>query len=233
MELTMAEVSHIRARRENWTRVGPVVTQLDESEIAAVEERATASIADPGPLGLWALATGSWIFGVTVAAFPQSTLTATIPILLLFAGVAQFIAGLYGFRRTNVLMATAFCSFGALYAVLGLFSAMDASNSLAGVADAPVIQGFLLVSFGFISLALAIAAMRTNAVLVAVFATLCVGFTLIGISHFAGAAEGWGVLSTIGGWFLCASAVFAYYAGMAMVVNSTWQRTAMPMGGQP
>ncbi len=229
----MAEVSHIRARRENWTRGGPVVTQLDDSEIAAVEERATASIADPAPMGLWALATGSWIFGATIAAFPPSTLTATIPILLLFAGVAQFIAGLYGYRRTNVLMATAFCSFGALYAALGLFYAMDASNSLIGVADAPVIQGFLLVSFGFISLALAIAAMRTNAVLVAVFATLCVGFTLIGIPYLAGTPEGWGVISAIGGWFLCASALFAFYAGMAMVVNSTWQRTVFPIGGQP
>ncbi|MGH6890595.1 MAG: GPR1/FUN34/YaaH family transporter, partial [Rhizomicrobium sp.] len=57
-------------------------------------------------------------------AFPASALTATIPVLLIFAGLAQFIAGLFAFRRANVLAATAFCSFGAFNVVTAAFLAL-------------------------------------------------------------------------------------------------------------
>ena len=41
-----------------------------------------------------------------------------------------------------------------------------------------------------------------------------------------------GSVGNIGGWFLVASAFFAYYTGMAVVVNSSWQRTIFPIGGE-
>jgi succinate-acetate transporter protein len=34
-------------------------------------------------------------------------------------------------------------------------------------------------------------------------------------------------------WFLVASAFFASYTGAAVVVNSTWKRTVLPIGGEP
>jgi len=42
-----------------------------------------------------------------------------------------------------------------------------------------------------------------------------------------------GHIGNIGGWFLVASAFFAYYTGMALVVNSSWKRTIFPIGGEP
>jgi len=101
-------------KRESWTKSGPVVSHLPQDEIEFLEERATATIAAPAPLGLWDFATGTWITGTVIAGmFPPTALTATIPVLLIFAGLTQFIAGLFAFRRANVLSATAFCSFGA------------------------------------------------------------------------------------------------------------------------
>lgn len=112
----MSQVAQVTPlpKRESWTKSGPVVSHLPQDEIEFLEERATATIAAPAPLGLWDFATGTWITGTVIAGmFPPTALTATIPVLLIFAGLTQFIAGLFAFRRANVLSATAFCSFGA------------------------------------------------------------------------------------------------------------------------
>lgn len=95
-------------------------------------------------------------------------------------------------------------------------------------------MGFMPESFGFISVALTIAALRTNAALVIVLGTLCVGYTLSGIPNLANGAgsAGWDVIQSIGAWFLVASSFFASYTGMALVVNSTWNRTVLPLGGE-
>ncbi|MGH6671717.1 MAG: acetate uptake transporter [Xanthobacteraceae bacterium] len=231
---SMADIADI-LRQELWTRSGPVVSRLPGEEIETLEARASATVADPAPLGLWAFATGTWIVGTVFAgAFPASALTATIPVLLIFAGLAQFIAGLFAFRRANVLAATAFCSFGAFNVVTAAFLALAARGILTTTGDPLVLQGFVLLSFGFIALALTIAALPTNAGLVITLGLLCVGYILTGvaaifdtapISHF--------VVGDIGGWFLCGSAFFAYLTGMALVVNSCWGRTVLPIGGAP
>ncbi len=41
-----------------------------------------------------------------------------------------------------------------------------------------------------------------------------------------------GAIGNIGGWLLVASAFFAYYTGMALVVNSSWNRIVFPAGGE-
>ncbi len=218
-------------KRNNWTKGGPVVSQLNEEEITLLEARATATVADPTVLGLWGFATGTWIVGTVIAdIFPASAFTATIPVLLVFAGLTQFIAGLFAFRRTNVLAAT-----GAFNVLTALLFAMQAHGTLAQTGDPMVIQGFVLESFAFIALALMLAAMRTNMGLVTVLGTLGIGYALSGIPDLANAmtAPGWSIIKDIGGWFLVASAFFAFYTGMALVVNSTWNRTVLPIGGEP
>jgi succinate-acetate transporter protein len=220
-------------KHENWTKAGPVVSRLPEEEIESLEDRAVATVADPAPLGLWGFATGTWVVGTVLAGvFPVSALTATIPVLVVFAGLAQFIAGLFAFRRANMLAATAFCSFGAFNVLTGMFFAMQARGILQATGDPMVLQGFILVSFGFIALALTIAALPTNAGLVITLGLLAVGYTLSGIPHLTGAGSK-SLIAELGGWFLVGSAFFAYYTGMALVVNSSWHRTVLPIGGEP
>jgi succinate-acetate transporter protein len=97
-----------------------------------------------------------------------------------------------------------------------------------------VLLGFLYESFGFIALALAVAAMGVNTTTLLWLGTLCVGFVLAGIPNLAAVQTGgWIVLGNIGGWFLVASAAFAYYLGMALIVNSCSRRAVMGMGGKP
>lgn len=229
----MAQVATL-IRRENWTKSGPVVSRIPEDEIEGLEDRAAATVADSTALGLWGFATGTWIVGTVLAGeFPANALTATIPVLLVFAGLAQFIAGLFAFRRANVLAATAFCSFGSFNVLTALLFAMQARGILTTTGDPLILQGFVLLSFGFIALALTLAALRTNAGLIVTLFTLAVGYTLPGIAALSGANIAGHVIGQIGGWFLVASAFFAYYTGAALVVNSTWKQTVLPVGGEP
>jgi succinate-acetate transporter protein len=245
------------AEHETWTRAGPIVTRMPDDEVLALEERAMATVGDPSPLGLWAFATGTWIlgtviggaFGQNVAAVAEnavtaavpgqvvattafSSFTAVIPVLLVFAGVAQFIAGLFAYRRASPLLATSFCCFGAFSVTAAFFYLLQANGLLPMTGHAQVLWGFFLESFGFIALALTFAAMRANMALVAMLVTLCVGYVLAGIPNLASAQSGgWVVVGNIGGWFLVASAFFAYYLGMAMIVNSSSKRLVLPIGG--
>lgn len=218
-------------KHESWTKAGPVVSHMDETEISILGERAVASIADPSALGLWGFATGTWMTGTIIAGlFPESAFTAVVPVLLVFAGLTQFIAGLFAFRRVNILAATAFCAFGAFNITTAFVFSLQAAGTLAASGAPVVLQGFLLESFGFIALALTVAALRTNAALVLVLGTLCVGYVLAGVHNLY---SGLTTAGEVGGWFLIASAALAFYTGAALVVNSAWNRTVLPIGGEP
>jgi succinate-acetate transporter protein len=224
------------AERATWTKGGPVVSHLPDDEITTLEEQAQATIGDPTSLGLWGFATGTWMVGTVIAGvFPDGAILGTAPVLLMFAGIAQFIAGLFAFRRANSLAATAFCCFGAFNTTVGFGLLMQGAAVLARNPDALVLEGFLLESFGFIALALAIAALRTNWALFTVLLTLAIGYACSGVPDLANAVNqgGYGVVGHIGGWILVFSALCAYYTGMALVVNSTWKRNVLPIGGQP
>jgi succinate-acetate transporter protein len=233
----MANVTKFERIQEHamWTKAGPVVSHLPDEDIATLEEQAVATIGDPTALGLWGFATGTWMVGTVIGGiFPENAFTGVVPSLLIFAGIAQFIAGLFAYRRANSLAATAFCCFGAFNTAAAFTFLLQAMQLLPTGGDARVLLGFLLESFGFIALALTIAAMRTNTALIAVLGLLCIGYVLAGIPNLANnTGGGFGVIGNIGGWFLVASALCAYYAGMAMAVNSAWRRTVMPIGGQP
>lgn len=232
----MANVAAIETEHATWTKSGPVVSHLPDEQIAALEDQATATVGDPTTLGLWGFATGTWIVGTVIAGvFSPDAFAGTAPVLLVFAGLAQFIAGLFAYRRANALAGTAFCCFGAFNVTAAFLFLLQAMKLLPMTGDAAVLQGFVLESFAFIALALTLAALRANMAVVSVLLTLAVGYALSGIPNLANAVgqPGWGTISAIGGWFLVASALLAYYTGMAMVVNSTWKRTVLPIGGEP
>jgi uncharacterized protein len=233
----MANISQLERVKEHavWTKAGPVVSHMPDEEITALEEQASATVADPTCFGLWAFATGTWMLGTVIAAiFPPTGYAAVIPSVLVFAGVAQFIAGLFAFRRADTFSATFFCCFGSFNAAVALGYLLQARGIMPTTGDAHVLAGFFLESFAFIALALAIAAMRRNQAWFAVLGLLFIGYALAGLPSLANTTTGgWEVVGNIGGWFLVASALCAYYTGMATVVNSTWKATVLPLFGAP
>src|SRR5450631_2836587 len=72
--------------------------------------------ADPGPLGLAAFATTTFVLSVFNANLvdPKGT-TVVLGLALAYGGIAQLLAGMWEFRTGNTFGAVAFSSFGAFW----------------------------------------------------------------------------------------------------------------------
>lgn len=226
-------------RHEIWTDAGPVFSHLPDSTIQTLREQSTATVADSSALAFWGFATGTWMAATLLGGFVSASYGLSLaPVLIVFAGIAQFIAGLYAFRRANALNATVFTCFGAFNAVAGIMLLLGLANMAASPSGFHVMLGFLLESFAFISLALAAGAVQRNLVLTALLLFLCVGYCLSGIGQFGfsagpGQQGGLGAIAEAGGACLFASALLAFYLGAAIIMNSTWRRDMLPIMGEP
>jgi len=188
-------------------------------------------MAEPAAMGLFGFAVGTFIVAYPIAGFvPIATLTATIPPVLLFAGLAQFIGGLIAFRRNNAFAGTAFCSYGANNVVIATFFLLQTTGAIPATAGTGALKMLALEMYCFavISLVLAVAAMRLNLMFTLLLLALVPGFTLPGIVNWYGTAAD-PFIGHLGGYFLIASAVLAAYAAAAMVINSTWKMPLLPL----
>lgn len=109
-----------------------------------------------------------------------SSLPAPAPVLLLFAGVAQVIGGLFAFRRSNAFAAHASCCHGSFNTVAGITLLLQATGRIPITPAAQTMWGYFLCSFGFISLALMLASLKRNMVWAGLLGALAVGYTLVG-----------------------------------------------------
>lgn len=212
---------------EQWTQGGPVHATMETTQVEALESNSEARIGDAGAMGLFGFCVGTTVIAWVLsgwAAMPAS-LIAAVPALLVFAGIGQFIAGLYAFSRTNSWAGTAMCSYGANNVIVAAFIWMQATGLVPNTPSNMLLLAVDLFCMGYISLALCIGALRLNAVYVLTTLCLVAGYTLPGI-QFLGANRELGIL---GGYFLLAASFFAFYAATATIVNSSWRREVLPL----
>jgi succinate-acetate transporter protein len=207
---------------------------LPDDEVSVITERQEASVAQPAAMALLGFATGTFIIAWPLSGFlPISAVPAAIPSVLIFAGIAQFIGGLVALRRGNAFAGTAFCAFGANNAVVATFLFMQVTGAVPTMPGSPEMKmlGLELFCFGYIALMLGLVAMRLNAAFVCILLTLSAGFTLTAMADFYGTAIP-SIIGHLGGYFLIASSGIAAYTATAMVLNSTWERSVLPLGGK-
>ena len=79
-----------------------------------------------------------------------------------------------------------------------------------------------------------IGVLRMNVVMTLVLGCTAAGFALSGVPFLTDQVElgVWGELGRIGGYFLLAAAIFAFYGGSATAVNTAWRRAIFPLGGE-
>lgn len=212
----------------HWTPTGLVeTTQVTPANVRQLEEQMEASHADAAPMGLFGFAVGTLLASIVVAGwYPSGTFVATIPALIIFAGVAQFIAGLLSFNRGSTFGGTVFCSYGAGNVLLATFLWMQHLGFIPVVAANTAMMGIALFCFAYISAMLCFAALRANAAYALTLFALIPGYALAAVPMVGGGAT----VGHIGGWFLAAAAVFAFYSGGAVVVNSNWKSEVLPIG---
>lgn len=211
---------------ERWTNAGPVATHLPDARVHELQEVAEVTTGEPIPMGLWGFAVGTLLVAIPFTTeLPLTTVNATLPTLLVFAGLGQFIAGLVAYRKGNTLAATAMCVFGANNVVVSTFYLFIGAGVFPKSSDTMKMLGIDLIAFGYIALMLMIAAVRVNAALVLTLLALWPGYVLVGINAVGAPTA----VGEVGAWFLIVSAAFAFYTAGAMVVNSSYNRTILPL----
>jgi succinate-acetate transporter protein len=209
----------------------PVITNRtgNHYETAAAPESngsppAPRLVADPAPLGLAAFALTTFVLSFFNAGILN---TAGEPVVLglalAYGGLAQLLAGMWELRNGNTFGGTAFTSFGAFWLSLAAYNQFFAHSVPASASGAAL--GVYLVAWAIFTTYMWVASFRTTAATNIVFLLLAITFALLGIGNWAGVHG----LVTAGGWAGIATALAAWYASFAGVMNATFGRTVLPM----
>ena len=191
--------------------------------------------ADPGPLGLAAFAGTTFVLSMVNAGLVgDKTLVGggLLPLIaalaLAYGGAAQLLAGIWEFRTGNTFGAVAFCSYGAFW--ISFYFVVQAAGS---VAKTELFSGLglYLWMWGIFTTYMFIASLRTSGAVALVFLLLAITFIVLGIgnSSLAGTTNVTNGTIKLGGYFGLATAIAAWYASFAAVINSTFGRVLAPV----
>jgi uncharacterized protein len=182
------------------------------------------SPADPGPLGLAGFALTTFVLSMFNSGLvSKAGEPVVLGLALAYGGLAQFAAGMWEFRTGNTFGAVAFTSYGAFWVSFWAFVTFFAGDIPPEHVASAV--GLFLISWGIFTTYMFFASLRTTAAVALVFLLLAITFFLLGIGE---ASESSGMVE-VGGWFGLLTAVAAWYASFAAVINSTFGRTVLPV----
>ena len=180
--------------------------------------------ADPGPLGLAAFALSTFVLSMFNAGLvSENGEPVVLGLALAYGGIAQLLAGMWEFRTGNTFGAVAFSSFGAFWLSFWAYVTFFADQIPA--ADAGHAVGLYLIGWGIFTAYMFIASLRVSAAVALVFVLLTATFLLLGIGD---AAEKESIVK-LGGYVGVATAIAAWYASFAAVVNDTFKRIVLPV----
>src|SRR6201990_1831139 len=208
-----------------------------EADVApAPESRVMGwSPADPGPLGLAAFAGTTFMLSMINSGLVGhgslvggGLLPMVAALALAYGGIAQLIAGLWEFRTGNTFGAVAFCSYGAFW-ISFFFIVQSVGKNLPTEVFSGL--GLYLWMWGIFTAYMFVASLRTTGAVAIVFLLLAITFIVLGIgnSALAGTRSVTNGTIKLGGWIGLATAVVAWYASFAGVVNSTFGRVVAPV----
>ncbi|OLT37355.1 hypothetical protein BJF79_29620 [Actinomadura sp. CNU-125] len=227
-------------RRENSARetsasAAPGGRDLEQEEYGTWENRTRVflqPVAAPSILGLFGFAGATMMVGAWQADWYGNPTTPLVlaPFVLMFGGLAQFLAGMWSYRAQDGLATAMHGMWGAFWLAWGLMWLLIAAGVFP-VALAPAFgESNAAFGFWFVPLAVitgfgALAATGRNMMLTLLLAALAVGAGFTAAGFFAGST--WPL--RIGGWLFVVSAAIAVYTAAAMMMENTFGRTVMPL----
>lgn len=184
-----------------------------------------AGIADPAPLGLagFALTTLLLSFGNANLIKETGAIVIVLGAAAFYGGLAQLLAGMWEFKRGNTFGATAFSSFGAFWLTYWYIV-----NHLGGAGDVHQALGLFDIAWCVFTAYMTVAALKTSVSVLAVFVFLTLTFLFLGIGALQNGMPGPDSLTKVGGWLGIVTAVLAFYASAAGVINVTHKRDVLP-----
>jgi succinate-acetate transporter protein len=176
-----------------------------------------AHIADPGPLGLAAFALTTFM----LSAFNSGLAPKSAEVVVL--GVALFCAGMWEFVKGNTFGALAFSSYGAFWMSFWYLVSHGKDLPTTGT-DAAQGIGVFLLAWTIFSIYMTVVTARISGLLFTLFAVLVVTFAFLTAGEFAGSSA----MTHIGGYLGLITAMIAWYASFAGVLNGTAKKIVMP-----
>src|SRR5436305_5153206 len=178
--------------------------------------------ADPGPLGLAAFAGTTFVLSLMNSNLVSAAgIGAVLALALAYGGLAQLLAGMWEFRTGNTFGAVAFTSFGAFW-ISFFFLLRVVPVSLV----TPHALSAYLWMWGIFTTYMFFASLRTTGAVALVFLLLAITFILLAIGDMG---TGHSSITHAGGFVGIATAIAAWYASFAAVMNATWARTVLPV----
>jgi succinate-acetate transporter protein len=182
--------------------------------------------ANPAALGLVGFGLTTVLLSlINAGLLPAGGESVVIPLAIAFGGTAQILAGLMEFKLGNTFGTTAFMAYGAFwwwFALLLIFG----HTGVVDLSKAGVTVPVALILWGVFTLYMWIATFKLTRHLFLVFLTLWVTFFLLGFGGLLGMPE----MSHLGGWLGLVCGALAIYGSFAIVTNSTFGKTVLPLG---
>jgi len=197
------------------------VSTSDETAVAPATAPVLSGIADPAPLGLAAFALTTFLLSAKNAGWTTSD--AWLGYALAYGGFIQLLAGMWEFRNRNVFGATAFSTYGGFWLGLGLWVLLVAPASTPSGHD----LGWILLSFAIFNTYMLIWSTQVNMAVFGVFITLELTEIILFIGNFANSSG----VGKLGGYIGLLTALVAWYASAAGVINGMKGRVVLPVGG--
>ena len=150
-------------------------------------------------------------------------LPVVLGLAIAYGGLAQLLAGMWEFRNGNTFGALAFSSYGAFWISFWAIEVFYAKTIPAAAAGNAV--GLYLWAWAIFTAYMTVAALRVSGAVFTVLALLTATFILLAIGtvghHLT--VEHWG------GYLGLATAAAAWYTSFALVLNSTFGATVLPL----
>ncbi len=180
------------------------------------------SPADPGPLGLAAFAGTTFVLSLLNANLVSARgIGAVLGLALAYGGIAQLLAGMWEFRTGNTFGAVAFTSYGAFW--ISFFVLIRLTP--AALVTPHAVSAYLWM-WAIFTTYMFIASLRTTGAVALVFLLLAITFVLLAIGDMGNGNES---IRHAGGYVGLITAIAAWYASFAAVINSTFGRVIAPV----
>ena len=183
-----------------------------------------AHLADPGPLGLAGFALTTFMLSSFNSGLaPKSAEVVVLGVALFYGGIAQLLAGMWEFAKGNTFGALAFSSYGAFWMSFWYLVSHGKDLPTTGT-DAAKGIGVFLLAWTIFTLYMTVVSSRISGVLFVLFAVLSLTFVFLTIGELGSSAG----MTKVGGWLGLVTALVAWYASFAGLLNGTAKRIVLP-----
>jgi uncharacterized protein len=205
----------------------PTAPPAEMADRGVATSMGSLEIADPVPLGLAGFGLTTLALSVVNAGWiDRSTGPGVLALAIAFGGGAQFLAGMWAFRRGSTFAATAFSGFGAFwlsYWLLTSFFVPQIAHSGPSGAVASFV-GLYMLLWAIFTAYMLIASLAGSKAVSGVFLLLALTFLCLCIGSYS-SSRGW---THLGGYLGILTAINALYVSFAAVTNATFNRNILP-----